>query len=288
MRWMEIAWEQEGVGAEEIGGPAAHKSVIAYFHQIGRPDISSDEVPWCMAFYVWCLQKAGIDVSVIPAQNRLLAVYATQLGTIIDRPRVGCGVVMKRRDRAGKVIGHHVGFVTKWTAGTVTVLGGNQANAVNERDFKRTDDMVFVWPEPPKTPDQVAEEGSRIAATARDVQKDAIKVPGAGTVAETFGLPPEQLPGFETIAQSAGVFKGVVEGLHSFLLFGWSKVWWIALALMAYWVVRVLWNSGRIRFWRAQDASTGKTQRPEPEPELQPELFPADVLAPNEEVSAHG
>ena len=64
-RWLEIAWEQEGAGVAEIGGPAANKSIVAYFHDIGRPDVTSDEIAWCAAFYFWCLQKAGIDLSPI-------------------------------------------------------------------------------------------------------------------------------------------------------------------------------------------------------------------------------
>jgi uncharacterized protein (TIGR02594 family) len=251
-RWLEIAWEQDGAGIAEIGGPQANASIVAYFREINRPDITSDEVPWCAAAYFWCLQRAGISIDHVPKQDRLLAVSAKKVGTRIAEPRVGCGVVMKRPG------GHHVGFVTAWTARTIFILGGNQADSFCEKEFKRTSDMVFMWPEPPKTAAEVAAAGSRIADAAGDVRKDAAKVGGTQGLENMLPAPPKELPGVDAIAQHAGSFKTTVMGVQDFVLFVWGKAWWIAAALAIYWLVRMAWNAGWIRWWRAEDHNSGK------------------------------
>lgn len=151
MRWLEIAWEQEGADVREIGGPRAHESILGYFRAINRPDITSDEVPWCAAAYFWCLQQAGISIDAVSSTKRLLAVSALKVGTRIAEPRVGCGVVMKRYNKDGTLAGHHVGFATAWTARTIFILGGNQADSFCEKEFKRTADMIFMWPGRPLT-----------------------------------------------------------------------------------------------------------------------------------------
>lgn len=265
MRWLEIAWEQEGADVREIGGPRAHASIIGYFHGIGRSDITSDEIYWCMAFYSWCLIRAGISIEHIPKAERLLAISALKIGTRIAEPRVGCGCVMPRRDASGRIVGNHVFFVTKWTATTITGVGGNQNNAVTEATFKRTADMIFMWPEPPKTETEVAAR-SRISDAAGDVRKDAAKVGGTQGVESILPAPPAELPGFDAIAQHAGTFKTTVLGLQDFLLFAWGKAPWIAAALSVYWLVRMAWNAGWIRWWRAEDHNSGKAPVAAPAP----------------------
>lgn len=263
MRWLEIAWEQEGAGVAEIGGPRASASVIAYFHQINRPDITSDEVPWCAAFYFWCLMKAGIDVSGIPEAERLLAWSATKLGQRISEPRVGCGCVMRR------VGGHHVGFVAKWTATTVTLLGGNQADSVCERTFKRTPDMIFMWPEP-ATPKTLEAAGSRIVASAAKVRVDAAKATTAqvvpappafepSTLVGSAPAPADALPPPDVIVHHATSLQGWVETAMQFSTFVAGKWTWVMGAVAVYYVARIAWNSSLIRRFRAEDAATGKT-----------------------------
>ncbi|HRO48761.1 MAG TPA: TIGR02594 family protein [Hyphomicrobium sp.] len=276
MRWMDIAWEQEGAGVEEIGGPQAHKSIIAYFHQIGRADITSDEVPWCAAFYFWCLQKAGVDISSIDPKKRLLAISAGNLGTCISGPRVGCACVFPRRDKSGRIIGHHVGFVTGWTASVITLLGGNQANKVREADFKRTADMMFVWPPPPATAADMAAEGSRTVAASNRQIKDGAK----GAAVQTAPIPTPDaavfsgasdahsasapFPDPSTIAGKASQSQGWFSTFESFALFAWGKWPWIAGALALYWLARMAWDAFQIRRARIEDHNTGKTLAVEP------------------------
>lgn len=257
--WMDIAWEQEGAGVEEIGGPASNMSIVAYFAAIGRPDVTSDAIAWCMAFYLWCLQKAGVDISLIPKDQRLLAASAIMLGTRLDGPRVGCARLSKRIE-GGKVVGHHIAFVTGWTATRVKLLGGNQSNKVCEAEFKRNASDIYIWPPAPVSVKEVAAI-SRISDAAGDIRKDTVKLTGSQTgerVVNGLGVP-DQLPGVETLASHAGTFKSTVLQLQDFALFSWGKVWWIAAALALFWLVRMAWNAGWIRFWRAEDHNTGKS-----------------------------
>jgi len=256
--WMEFAGEQEGASVAEIGGPQAHKSIVAYFAAIGRPDITSDEIAWCAAFYFWCLMKAGVDISSVPKDKILLAVSGLLLGTRIDGPRYGAARISKRYDNSGKVVGHHIAFVKSWTKTHVELTGGNQSNSVSTAWFKRNASDVYIWPPAPVSVQEVAQV-SRIADAAGDVRKDATKTGVSQGLETMLPKPPEQLPGVETIANHAGAFKSTVLQMQDFALFSWGKVWWIAAALALFWLVRMAWNAGWIRWWRTEDHNSGKS-----------------------------
>jgi uncharacterized protein (TIGR02594 family) len=266
-KWLEIAWQQEGAGVAEIGGPKANATIVGYFHGIGRIDVTSDEVHWCAAAYFWCLHQAGVSIAHIPNEDRLLAISGLKVGTRIDAPRVGCGCVMKRKG------GHHVGFVTKWTATTVTLLGGNQSDQFCEATFKRTDDMVFMWPDTVVAKD-VAEK-SRIARASVRQQKDMGKagttqvlpsppVPSSPPAPITDlnapgieGFPP--FPGPQEIPGQLSAAQQSIETAISFAQFVGAKWPWVMAAIAIYYGARVAWDAWQIRQWRISDAATGKT-----------------------------
>lgn len=255
-KWLDIAWEQEQSDVEEIAGPAANAMIINYFADVGRPDVKSDETAWCAAFYFWCLKRAGADLTPIPKAERLLAYSATKFGTRIPEPRVGCGCIMKRTG------GHHVTFVTKWTKTTITGVGGNQSNKVCEATFKRTADMVFIWPEivTQKQVDQVSD----IAATAKTIQADIAKTGLSNTTNQLLPTLPDALPPHEQLAHSASALKSSLQTGFDFATFSYSKIWFVVAALSAYWVLRIAWNSNWIRKWRHEDAATGVQPLPVP------------------------
>jgi uncharacterized protein (TIGR02594 family) len=260
MKHLEIAYSQEGVA--EVAGPGANKSILNFFKQIGRGDIASDEVAWCMAFYLWCLWRAGVDISVIPKEKRLLAISALLLGTRIAEPRVGCGVIIPRRDSSGRIIGHHVFFATGWTETIIYGFGGNQANAVNEREFKRTADMIFMWPFPEETAKDLAAQGSRTISTADRQRKDAAK--SGGSELSTHVVPdapvpdPSAFPPPDVLAAKSSALQTFVSNAESFGLFLWGKWPWIAGAITVYYLARMAWDAGLIRYFRTQDHNTGK------------------------------
>jgi uncharacterized protein (TIGR02594 family) len=105
MRWMEIAWADLGI--KETAGPEATPAIVAYFDAAGRPDITSDETPWCAAFVNACLSRAGVSIAAIPQGERTLARSCLKQGTKIDEPRVGAVAVFTR----GEPWQGHTGFV---------------------------------------------------------------------------------------------------------------------------------------------------------------------------------
>lgn len=267
MRWMEVAWEQEGADVREIGGPKANQTIVGYFHAIGRPDITSDEIAWCAAAAFYCVQGAGISIEHVRPEDRLLAVSLRKVGTRIDGPRVGAICI---RTREG---GHHVGFVKSWTARTIDLTGGNQSNAFNTSTFKRQENEEFYWPILPNVAD-----ASRIAKAALRQQKDAAKgsapqvlpqppapeaaitVPAntpAPDVPALDGLPP--FPPLEQIPGKLGAGQQALEAAISFGQFVGHKWPLIMLAVSAYFFARMAYDAWRIRGWRLADALTGKT-----------------------------
>lgn len=250
-RWLEIAWHDAGVA--EIPGHAADDTILGYFQEVGRDDITSDEVSWCAAFVGACLAKAGVAVD-LPHGKRLLARAYLDVGTPIEQPRVGAVAIFTRGDPNGWT--GHVFFVTGWTASHIKGIGGNQRNSVCEISIPRSQLIGLRWPE--KVEPKVLARTSRIASGAGETQKDGIKATGTQGLEMAIPAPPQKL-GLEEIAANAGSFKGSVETLEQFLLFVWGKGGWIALALTAYWGARIVWRSGWIRTWRAQDQSEGKT-----------------------------
>lgn len=146
--WMEHAWAH--IGVRETKGKAATAEIVAMYAAAGRPDITSDDVPWCSAFVGKCTADAGlprlIDIGV-PKDDALMARSWLKYGTKLDEPKVGCIVVLKR----GAPPAGHVGFLTGWGDGYVRVLGGNQSDAVNEARFKEADVLGYRWP-PEKPP----------------------------------------------------------------------------------------------------------------------------------------
>lgn len=260
MKHMEIAWQQEGLDTAEVAGPGANNNVLRYFAKINRPDITSDEVPWCAAFYFWCLNEAGIDISSIAKKDRLLAASALKFGTRIAEPRFGCGLVMPRYNSDGKLIGHHVAFVVSWTATTIDLLGGNQANKVCVATYKRTAKMVFMWPEPAKTPAEVAAAGSRTVAAANRQIADGAKV-GVGNTLPVPPAPPPagaMLQSAEAAAGTASKVQSLISTAESLALFAWGKWPWIVGAVSVYYVARMGWDALQIRWFRTDDANTGK------------------------------
>lgn len=254
MKWMDTAWTQ--VGTTEISGPGANPQVLAYFAGSGHPEITSDETAWCAAFVGYCLSSSGIALNAIPHGDRLMARAYLKFGTPIDEPRIGALVVFSRP--GGGPGAGHVGFVSGWTASTLMVLGGNQADSVSVKAFPRTSVLGYRWPQAPQTPAEVAAGGSRIATAARTQVADGTKT-GVAQLAQGLPAPP---PGLGSLAEQAGSMQASVETLIAFGGFAWGKLPWIAGALTLYWLGRMAWNAWQIKYWRAEDHNEGRTIAP--------------------------
>lgn len=103
--------------------------VLAYFRDAGHPEVPNDETAWCAAFVGAMLHRAGI-----PNTGSLLARSYLEWGEPVDRAdaREGDIVIFSRGSSSWQ---GHVGFFVRDAGSLITVLGGNQSNAVSQRPY---------------------------------------------------------------------------------------------------------------------------------------------------------
>lgn len=103
--------------------------VVGYFRDAGHPEVKNDETAWCAAFVGAMLHRAGL-----PKTGQLNARSYLELGTPIERKDAQEGdiVIFSRGSSSWQ---GHVGFFVQDNGDTITVLGGNQSNAVCRRAY---------------------------------------------------------------------------------------------------------------------------------------------------------
>ncbi|CAB4141439.1 TIGR02594, TIGR02594 family protein [uncultured Caudovirales phage] len=142
--WYEVARRELGV--KELQGIADNPRIVEY-HATTTLRATDDEVPWCSSFVNWCMTKAGY-VGTRSAAARSWASW----GVKIDKPVKGCIVVLTRTG------GGHVGFYEDGDDHTISVLGGNQDDAVNVRKYRSSRLLAYVLPVKMNDKDQLAYE----------------------------------------------------------------------------------------------------------------------------------
>ncbi|MCH9751073.1 MAG: TIGR02594 family protein [Alphaproteobacteria bacterium] len=249
---MDIAWGEEGV--KEIVGPNAEPSIISYFIESGRHDVTSDETPWCAAFVGYCLDKAGIPSQIAPG-DALLARSYLRVGTRIDQPRPGSIAVLRRGTKEWQ---GHVGFVVGSTSNTIALLGGNQSNSVKVSHYPRDDVIEYRWPTLPKSPTQVASEGSRTVTQAKGAGLDAVGAGGAVAVPPAASaLPP--MPSLPELASKTSEWRTILEQLSDFGDYLGQNIYAVGAVVGLYFAMRIVWRSRLIEHFRTDDANIGKT-----------------------------
>ena len=120
------------IGEREIPGPRDHNEfIVSCFADIGSA-VRDDETSWCAAFAGAMLKRSNCAYlpSVLEARKYL------QYGHALDEPEEGCLVVFWRESPSSWK--GHVAFVESFTADTLTIIGGNQSNAVTRLVVART------------------------------------------------------------------------------------------------------------------------------------------------------
>lgn len=131
-----VAKAREYIGVKEIPGVTHHPLIVGWWKAIKRGGIKDDETPWCAAFVGAMLENVGIVSSRFESAKSYL-----HWGLALPGPRLGCIVVFTRNG------GGHVGFlVGKAPNGNLLILGGNQANGVNIREFGLDRVAGYRWP----------------------------------------------------------------------------------------------------------------------------------------------
>jgi uncharacterized protein (TIGR02594 family) len=142
--WMKIAIPE--IGAKEWADPGENPRILEYLRStdLGSPLTSSDETDWCSAFVNWCMEKAEYEgTSSARARSWL------NWGKAIAIPVRGCIVVFRRDCPNGNPnICGHVGFFLGETATQIKLLGGNQDNAVNVRNYAKSRLLGYRLPGP--------------------------------------------------------------------------------------------------------------------------------------------
>lgn len=158
--------------------------VLAMYADAGHGEVSSDaDVPWCAAFVGACLKRAGYPNT----QNLMARSYATY--GVACEPRAGCIVVLWR---GSKTSGEgHVGFLVSHDASSVTLLGGNQGDAVSVARFSKSKVLAYRWP--------------RELHQLRTVKGSAVAAIGAaGAAGSGVAVVTDQLQAVQTPLQNSG------------------------------------------------------------------------------------
>lgn len=156
----EPAWMAEAralVGLKEIVGSKHEPRIVKFFADAGHAWVKDDETAWCAAFANAMLKRAGIE-----GTGSLAARSFLQWGEKLDKPRVGCLVVLSRGNPKGWQ--GHVGFYVGEDRTHIHVLGGNQSNAVSIARYSKTRLLGYRWPKEAAKPAAPAEPLPKLVA----------------------------------------------------------------------------------------------------------------------------
>ncbi len=148
--WMSVA--EKEVGTKEYTGTTNNNPRILEYHATTSLNASNDETPWCAAFTGWVLKQVGIQGTRSASARSYL-----NWGSELKEPRYGAVVVVSRGTSAYT---GHVGFVARFDADTVWILGGNQKDSVNISAFKRSSVVGYRWPGPADSTEEQAEQAA--------------------------------------------------------------------------------------------------------------------------------
>lgn len=146
------------IGVREVRGPNHNPRVLEYHDTTG--DFSDDETPWCASFVNWCLiepywnEEQGAYITgglAFPRTPKQMQLFAKMIGSgkANARSLLTAGNKVEEKDvRIGDIVvlwrgrekgwQGHVGFVAGLVGDQVKILGGNQANAVNIRNYPKS------------------------------------------------------------------------------------------------------------------------------------------------------
>lgn len=143
--WMIALRLTEGV--REVPGEASHPIILEMHAALG-PGVESDEVAWCSGAIAWSFRQCGMRIpdGVTRAARSWLNSHK-HLDTIPAAgkpPRGAIAVLWRVRPDSWQ---GHVGLVTGWLGNDhVTLLGGNQGNAVSVTRYPIERVLAFMWP----------------------------------------------------------------------------------------------------------------------------------------------
>lgn len=122
-----LTYARSFIGTKEIRGNKHNPIIIDWLIKYNAW-WRDDETPWCGVFVNACLREYGYRTPKLYMRAKAWLDY----GYVLDKPCLGCIVIFGRKG------GGHVGFVVGENhAGNLLVLGGNQGNEVNIKEFDK-------------------------------------------------------------------------------------------------------------------------------------------------------
>lgn len=120
-KWLKLARAELGV--KEGPGDTNNPVVLKYYRDAGHPEVTADSVAWCAAFTGAMLERSGV-----PSSKQLNARSYMNWGKPVAKPYPGCIAVFKRGTDGWS---GHVGFFLEQSEDRITILAGNQGDAVS-------------------------------------------------------------------------------------------------------------------------------------------------------------
>jgi uncharacterized protein (TIGR02594 family) len=133
--WLIIA--ESELGTAEVPG-AGNNPRIAEYAACTSLKASEDSVPWCSSFTNWCFKQAGIKGTGLANARSWL-----KWGTGIDKPTLGCVVVLKR---GAPPSGHVTFYTASLGEDKIVCLGGNQGDKVKYSTYLKSEVLSYRWP----------------------------------------------------------------------------------------------------------------------------------------------
>jgi uncharacterized protein (TIGR02594 family) len=128
--WMGPARAELAKNIKEFKGPGASNPEIEKYFTATPLGRQPDDVAWCAAFVSWCIKQVGGSQKHVTYSAR--AADWLNNGDKLAGPQYGAIAVTRPY---AKTSSGHVGFVVAWDGARVKFLGGNQGDAVCEKDF---------------------------------------------------------------------------------------------------------------------------------------------------------
>lgn len=136
-KWLALARAE--IGVKEFAGEADNPKIMGYFRDAGFAGIDSETTSWCAGFANACLERSGV-----PGSKSLAARSFLQWGKKVTSPKPGDIVVFWRNSPSSWQ--GHVGFFLSQSATHISVLGGNQGDAVKIANYPKNQLLGFREP----------------------------------------------------------------------------------------------------------------------------------------------
>lgn len=120
--WLEL---MKYYGLKEIPGPVHNTIILAWFKDLGYPEIDNDETAWCSLAINKMAKDCGLEYS-----GKLDARSWMKVGKSTDTPHIGTVTVFWREQKAGWK--GHVGLFAGYNKdkSQIITFGGNQNNMI--------------------------------------------------------------------------------------------------------------------------------------------------------------